>query len=619
MKKRHLSGEASSKFARKSYGDNGEFTPGLDAAKLDDIVDDKMREQEFTVPDEALDGLSDANKRALVHLVKAADILDGVFLKQDHADNVRAKEALEKAAQAGDAYAEKALKIFTMHNGLEGTDMYSQKTEPLRIFKDKELGPGKGFYPADLTREELVDYIVEHPEQASALLGHNTMVKREGDRLVAEPFSVAFREEMEGAAKELLAAAGETDHAGLTKYLRLQAQALVNDSDPEAVYNADKAWINLEDSPLEFTIGRENYKDRMSSAAAADAKVKPILDANGIKAKSKDSIGVRVGIVNQESYAEIADYRKHLEAFAKEMPLADKYSQGGDDGEESKMTFADVDLVSISGDYAAVRGGITVAQNLPNDDKLAVQNNEGSRLVFHRQVRQGQDPAQRQKFLDALIDDSQHKWDDANANFLFTVGHELAHSLGPRQTADGRDKKGALGDFGGMLEENKADVASIVMTDYFVQIGKFDEEQANKIYLTWAAGELPTKQPSDDEAHRSRSIMQLNYFREKGAIKFEKGGKLSIVPEKMGQVARDMLTEVVQIQLDGDPAKAEKFVRKYTAWNDALQYSCDERMKQKPKLYRLVKQPVRDRLLDQHARLSTQAQAAKKKPSQPKP
>ena len=45
---------------------------------------------------------------------------------------------------------------------------------------------------------------------------------------------------------------------------------------------------------------------------AADPKVAKLLEENGIKAKSKDSIGVRVGIVNQESAAEIADYRKHL-------------------------------------------------------------------------------------------------------------------------------------------------------------------------------------------------------------------------------------------------------------------------------------------------------------------
>ncbi len=583
-------------FNRASLGENGEFTYGIGRKRLDDIVTEKTRTLDFTLPDAAVDQLSDANKKALAHLVKAANFLDIVFLKQDHPDNIRARAVLEKAAAAGDKRAEQSLVLFNLHNGVEGPDMYSPKTKPLRIFSDKKIQPGKNFYPQDITKKELADYIVANPEQASALLSNNTVVQREGSRLKAVPYSVAFREEMEGAAKELLLAAKATDHKGFAEYLRWQAQALVNDSDPEMAYTADKLWIsNLEDSPLEFTIGRENYEDRMSADVASEPRVKKVLEENGIKAKAKDSIGTRVGIVNKDSYAEIADYRKHLEAFAATMPHTSQYKQQTESG-GAKMTFADVDLVAITGDYAAVRGGITVAQNLPNSDKLAVELKEGSRLVFHRQVRQGGDPASEKKFLDALVDPSQHKWYDNNADFLFTVGHELAHSLGPRATRDGRDKSGSLGKYGAMLEENKADVASIAMTDFFVQIGKFTQEQANTIYLTWAASELPNKQPSEDEAHRSRSIMQLNYFIEKGAIEFAAGGKLKIVPEKMGQAGRDMTAEVVQLQLDGDVAKAETFVKKYTAWNPALQYAADEKMNLKPKLYRKVHQPLRAKL-----------------------
>ena len=46
---------------------------------------------------------------------------------------------------------------------------------------------------------------------------------------------------------------------------------------------------------------------------------------------------------------------------------------------------------------------------------------------------------------------------------------------------------------------------------------------------------------------------------------------MSIVPEKMPKVAEKMLTEVIQLQLDGAPKKAEAFAKKYTAWNDTLQ------------------------------------------------
>lgn len=568
-------------------------TLGISAAKLHDIVTNKTMQIDFGLLDTPYAGLSDANKRALAHLVKAATYLDNAFLQQDHPDNLRVRQVLEAAANDNPVAAE-ALTLFTMHNGVEGSDMYAKKSKPLTVFTGLKLQPGKGFYPQDLTQKELAAYIIAHPEQASALLGNNTIVRRDGDRLVAVPFSVAFRTEMEGAARELLAAAKETDHAGLAAYLRWQAQALVNDSDAEMTYNADKTWIALEDSPLEFTIGRENYEDGLSAAVATDPAVQHILEENGIKAKSKDSIGVRVGIVNQDSIAAIADYRRRLADVAAAMPLKEKYADQAD-AAGGKMTFADVDLVAIAGDYAAVRGGLTIAQNLPNSDKLAVQEKEGSRLVFHRQVRQS--GAQAPEVLAALVDAAQVKWYDPNAQFLFTVGHELGHSLGPTKTADGRDKKTSLGALGGILEENKADMTSIFMTGLFQASGKFTAEEANKIFLTWAVGDLPAKQPGPEEAHRSRSVMQHNYFREKGAIKLDKGGKLSVVPEKMAETARQMLAEIVQLQLDGDAAKAQAFVTKYAAWNETLQYVADTKMSFKPKLYRRVNQPLKAKLL----------------------
>jgi hypothetical protein len=155
-----------------------------------------------------------------------------------------------------------------------------------------------------------------------------------------------------------------------------------------------------------------------------------------------------------------------------------------------------------------------------------------------------------------------------------------------------------LGKYGSMLEENKADVASLVMADYLVSKNILASDLANKIYLTWATMELPAKQPSEGEAHRMRAVMQLNYFREKGALIFEKGGKLRVVPEKMAPVARQMLTEVVEFQLEGNAEKAQAFVETYAVWNGALQYAADEIMKTKPRLYRLLRQPVRDRILE---------------------
>jgi hypothetical protein len=582
----------------KQFEPGNAFEYGLSAAEMTDIIANKMHYTDLD-PWDAFQQLSDANKLALAHLVKVGQILDVVFLKQDHPHNLAVKAALAQAADEGDAEATDALTIFTMHNGIEGLNMYAKKSEPLLLFKNLPEPLGGGLYPSDITKEELIDYVLAYPEQAASILGNNTAVVRAGDRLEAIPYSIHYAGEMQQAARELLAAARATDHAGLAEYLRWQAQALVNDSDPEAMYMADKLWIELEDAPIEFTLGRESYEDLLSAEVAADPRVEAMLKENGIRAKRKDIIGIRVGIINREAYEKITLYRNKLDDFNQHMPLLDEYRAQAADVGTRRMTMADVDLVALSGDFAAARGGIVTADNLPNGDKLAVQLKVGSRLVFHRQIRNSVDTGLHNQFMDALIDPAQHHLYERDAWFLFLMGHELSHSLGPLTTVDGRDKGGALGKSGSMIEENKADLASICMAAYLNENGILTAEQVQKVYVTWIVSQLPSKEPLAKEAHRSREIMQLNYFREKGAITLEAAGKLHVATEKMAETARDMLTEVIHLQLNGNPAEAQAFVDKYAAWNDALQHAVDIKMGLQPKLYRSLRQPIRDMLLAQ--------------------
>jgi hypothetical protein len=575
-----------------------DFELALSTERLTDIVENKMRTTELA-PYDAYEKLSDANKLALKHLVRAAVIFDRVFHKQEHPDTIRAGVLLRKEAVSGNVQALYALTAYTMFNGIEGMDHYAAKATPLPLFKNKSLKSSKAFYPQDITKEEVADYILAHPEQASALLGNNTIVVRQGNRLSALPYSVVFRSEMESAAREMLMAAAATDHAGLAEYLRMHAQALANDSDPELVFKADKLWINLEDAPLEFTIERESYRDLFSSTIAADPRVSALLKEHGIVAKQKDLLGARVGIINGESYDQIALYRHYVDVFREKMPLHDSYRDAATEISQKQISLADVDLVCLSGLYAAFRDGLTIAQKLPNDDKLAAQQ-VGSRLVFHRQTRRDVfDPAQLQELLDALVHPAQKSLYNADASFLFVVGHELAHSLGPSSTLDGRNKNSSLGKWGSAIEENKADLGSLVMADYLASIGKLTVEQANKIYMTWAIRLLPSARPAETQAHLLRSLMQLNYFRGKGALLFESEGKLKMVPEKMPIVAYQMLTEVISLQLAGDASKADAYAQKYTAWNEACQYSADTQAALKPKRYRMYRQPLRDLILAQ--------------------
>src|SRR3546814_15965736 len=58
-----------------------------------------------------------------------------------------------------------------------------------------EWPEGAGFYPTDLTKAEFDAYLAAHPDQKDALTSGYTVVRRQGDQLVAVPYSEERSEE----------------------------------------------------------------------------------------------------------------------------------------------------------------------------------------------------------------------------------------------------------------------------------------------------------------------------------------------------------------------------------------------------------------------------------------
>ena len=195
-----------------------------------------------------------------------------------------------------------------------------------------------------------------------------------------------------------------------------------------------------------------------------------MLIERGITPYSKDFLGGRVGIVNKKGTEAILKVKKYLPLMAEQMPYKDEYTQTITNGKESKQTMVDVDIVAVTGDVGCFRNGITMAENLPNSDKLALKLGGGRRNVYHRQIRNTGNGDVHKK-LDAVLNPTQHKYYDPEANHLFTIGHENGHSLGPRNGKDGLSK------YKNIIEENKADMVAISMLDTLVDAGLYTEKQ----------------------------------------------------------------------------------------------------------------------------------------------
>lgn len=509
--------------------------------------------------------LAQGDKDALKHLVKAAYILEKINMQIDCHHNLEFKEFLEKEISKGSKQAELTKILFDAQKGMNAIDTMSNK---INLAKGITELPGKGVYPEDLSKEEFHTILTEminegKTEEVKKILTQRSVVERNGDELVGIDYIDKFKEDFAKMADEIEKAAETSTNADFNEYLRLQAKAL-READPMLDAYADKKWAALQDTPLEFTITRENYEDEMTGTIAENKDLSELLEQNGIKATPKDFLGGRVGIVNKKGTDALMAIKKYLPTLAQNMPFSDEYEQNINPDQDVKQTMVDVDLVAVTGDVGAYRGGITLAENLPNDDKLSLTIGGGRRNVYHRQIRFISDMKKLQERLDAILDKEQHKYYLDEADHWFTIGHENAHSLGPKKACE------TLGKYRNIIEENKADMGSLAFVDLLTELGMYTEEQRKQIIVTTIADNFLKSKPTLSQAHRVRTVMQNKYFAERGAYEII-DEKIHVNIDKVVSIAKEMLSEIVRIQIEGDFDKAEKYVLDNFIWTDNME------------------------------------------------
>lgn len=541
------------------------FELALSEEKLDNIINKEMRQIELVSREfESYKALPENEKKALTHLVRAAEIMNNVAMEQDHPLNLSIKKALEEAAPKN-SHAAKTLRVFNTFKGVSGLN--GLDAEPICFFEDVKAYPGRNFYPYDLSADEFHNIIKSMLEQGKVnevkkILSQRTMVRRAGAELKGIDYTEYFAKDFSSIANELELAAHHTKDEALKEYLGWQAQALLqNNEDMDKL--ADTHWAELQDCQLEFTVSRENYDDELTPTICENKELKTMLDDLGIEITSKDMLGIRVGIVNKKGTDLLLTFKEQMKKLAAIMPYADKYRQEVASGDEVKQTMVDVDLVYLSGDYAQCRGQITTAQNLPNDDKLSIKTGGGRRNVYHRQVRMSQDKEALKKKLEALVSEELHQYYNPEADHIFVIGHENGHSLGPDSSF-----KNSLGLYKHTIEENKADVVSIALMPEYVKAGVISEKTLKEVYTTWIIRMFLKARPQLIQPHRVGDLIHFNYLIEHGAISFDESGKLKIDFVKLPAVMNKILSETIEIQLSKSPDKAKDFIEKYSAWGD---------------------------------------------------
>lgn len=483
--------------------------------------------------------LSEGDRQALRHLVVAARAMDEIFALQAWTGNA---ELAPRVAALDGPGADAARDYYRIMVG-----PWDRLVDHEPFLGDRPRPEGAGFYPDDLTREELEAWLAAHPEDVESFRGLHTVIRRDGDRLVAVPYSQAYREPLERAAAALRAAAAATDNASLKRFLELRAAAFGSDD----YYESDLAWMDL-DSAIEVVIGPyETYEDTLFGYKAAFEAFLCVTDP-------ADS-------------ARLERFKGELPALERGLPIPDEHKNPGR-GAESPIRVADELLAA--GDCRA--GVQTLAFNLPNDER--VRQTKGSKKVMLKNVLQAKyDGILRPIAERAMPAEDAARLDD-EAFFQFTLHHELAHGLGPGLIeVDGRstEVRLELRDLSSALEEAKADVLSVYNIYALVERGVMEPEILEHLPATVTAGMFRSTRFGVAEAHGLGVVLQTNFLLERGAIAITEDGRFRPVPEAFLGAFRDLATEILMIQARGDYQGAQRLLERYGAVDPAMQAVLD--------------------------------------------
>ena len=498
----------------------GKPSPGLVEQRLKKLAPVEMTFDARKLPEK--------DRELIKHLVAAAQQIDEAFWRQSYRKAVEIRDSLRSKS---DSASRALLRLLILNAG-----PFDRLAELEPFYGTEKLPPGAGFYPEDLTRKEFEDYLTAHPERREELLSPTTVIRRQGKELVAVPYHEEYGRWIGPAAQELEAAAALSANDSFRRYLLAKAAALRTDD----YFQSDCDWIDLKDHPYELILGPfEVYEDRLM----------------GIKASYEVSVAVR----DVEESARLAVYISHLQELEDNLPSpeADHRKLGG---LASPMVV--VRDIYRGGDLRV--GYQAVAANLPNDPKI--HEKKGTKKVFWKNIFEARVSQVILPVSQQLLEPSQAGQVTARAAFENTLLHELAHALGPRYvrgTGEPIPVNRKLGDLYSAVEELKATVAGLVSMAWFFDHGVMAKESEAEHYASYLGSILRAVRFGVGDAHGQASIVELNFAREKGAVRRDPAtGRWSVDAAKMRGSLHELTAKVLEIERAGDrPAAAAMFAR----------------------------------------------------------
>ncbi len=474
-----------------------------------------------------LTGLPPNEREALAHMVRAAQVMDALFLEQVWSGNETVFQSLVKD--------ETPLGKARLHAFLVNKGPWS------RLDHNEAFVPGApekpasaNFYPVGATKEEVEKWIAGlSPAEKTAATGFFTTIRRGPDgKLMAVPYSTEYQGELAIAAGHLRAAAAATTQPTLKAFLESRADAFGSND----YYASDVKWMEL-DATIEPTIGPyEVYEDEWFNYKAAFEAFITVKD----RAESD----------------KLQKFAGSLQEIEDNLPIDAKYRNPK---LGALAPIAVVNTVFSAGD--ANRGVQTAAFNLPNDERVIRE--KGSKRVMlknNQQAKFDQVLVPISKVALAATDRSHVAFD---AFFTHILMHELMHGLGPHDiTVAGRTTtvRQELKETYSAIEEAKADISGLFALRFLIDKGQLDQGLEQTMYTTFLASAFRSLRFGINEAHGKGQAIQLNYLLDQGAFTVNADGTFAVNTAKVRDGVAALTGEIMTLQAEGSYAKARQMI-----------------------------------------------------------
>jgi hypothetical protein len=487
-------------------------------------------------------GLS-AREQQLVHkLVEACGYLESIYWRQSDPEGLTLYQSLASSRNPRDVQLRRYLWINASRFDL------LEQNKP--FVGTETIPPGRGFYPANLTRNQVEQYVKEHPDQKAAIYDQFTIVRWQHEQLEAVPYRIAFRAFLEPAARALRAAAALSDDAAFATFLRLRADALLSDD----YFPSDLAWLELKNPKFDIIFAPyETYLDGLLGV--------------------KGSYGAAVMVRNESESKKLELFQKYVPEIQDALPLAAE-DRPSKHGLETPMEVMDAPF--RAGDLT--HGYQAVADNLPNDPRVHEQ--KGSKKLFFKNFMDARVNYVVLPVARKLMEPEQAARVSGEGYLLTTIMHEICHGLGPAFARASSDKSAgkvdireAIGPGFSGLEEAKADVTGMFALKWLVDHDALPKEKLEEYYASYVGGVFRTVRFGTAEAHGQAEMMEFNYLSERGAIRRNANGRYAIDYERIPSALADLAKELLEIEATGDRSRAEKWFKKYGAMPEELKAS----------------------------------------------